>query len=599
MRLLSTSTRQLCEFQSADIPPYAILSHTWEEEEVLYADIQNDLATDKVGYAKVVGFCKEAAAKGLEWAWIDTCCIDKTSSAELSEAINSMYQWYANADICIVYLHDFHGDAGDIKDSRWFTRGWTLQELIAPEHAEFYSGDWEEIGSKLSLAHTLSSITGIPANVLRGDRSPSTCSVAQRMSWASERKTTREEDTAYCLLGLFDVNMPLIYGEGRKSFVRLQEQILRQEEDYTIFAWADPFSLSQSTSSGFLASSPNVFSRKFNSARPHLDYLTADTFSFRLKGKLEDTGESYSSLFSFWMLAPDQVTMPHLSSIPKQYVSQQPLDVTVRGLRLTLPVLKTGNQTFPLLAWFYCEMFGRLLCVPLKEATATGTSRFFLRSLPRTLITLDKRILSHFKPEEVFLSASTRAVASTSKYSRMPGTSFIIDPGVNAFVTYFEVSRSRTELGVDSLKRDGMMVKPLRTKAFRINDVVAIQCRFTPNDAPLAVDFQFQVYCGYISGRLWCIIEDRESRDMEADMSFRGDELRRGGRSLLATFSDRAARRSSRLTAFVLAAAVRKERDSRYMTVEFGAWPEDRCPLWVKYCLPDASGEAQPARAGE
>lgn len=597
MRLLSTSTRRLSEFQSVHIPPYAILSHTWEEDEVLYADIQNDRAANKIGYAKVMGFCEEASAKGLKWAWIDTCCIDKTSSAELSEAINSMYQWYANANICIVYLHDFHGDSWGIEDSRWFTRGWTLQELIAPRHAEFYSGEWEEIGTRLSLAHTLSSITGIPADVLQGERRPSTCSVAQRMSWASSGETTREEDTAYCLLGLFDVNMPLLYGEGRKSFIRLQEQILRQEEDYTIFAWADPIYFPQSTSRGFLASSPDDFSKESKDSLPHVDYVAAATFSSLLKGKLQGTTESCSSLFSCLILAPDQVTMPRLSSIPKRYVSERPLDVTVRGLRLTLPVLETGNQEFPLLAWFYCEMFDRLLCVPLEETIATGTSRFFLRSLPRALITVDKRILSHFTPEELFLSASTGAVAPLYKLDSEPPTSLSINPGVSAVITLLEVHRG-TELGVGVPDHDpdDMMVKVLR-----INDMVAMQCRFNPSGAYLTIDCQFQIFCGFVSGRSWCIIEEHDSRGMAAYLSIRANELRRAGRNLFGTFSDRGARRSSRLIAFVLAAAVRKGRDSDddYLTLQFGAWPEDRCHLWVKYCLPSASREALSSKGGE
>ncbi|ORY08191.1 hypothetical protein BCR34DRAFT_675109 [Clohesyomyces aquaticus] len=172
------------------------------------------------------------------------CCIDKTSSAELSEAINSMFHWYRASARCYAYLSDVDAlpgsdDLPDITHSRWFTRGWTLQELLAPASVQFYSSDWTFLGSKLRLCHELSHITNIDVNVLTTGTFDH-ISIATRLSWARSRKTTRIEDRAYCLMGIVGVDMPLLYGESERSFIRLQKEILKTSEDYSIFAWG-PF----------------------------------------------------------------------------------------------------------------------------------------------------------------------------------------------------------------------------------------------------------------------------------------------------------------------------------------------------------------------
>jgi hypothetical protein len=168
------------------------------------------------------------------------CCIDKTSSAELSEAINSMFRWYQKAQVCYVYLTDVSGHnssrENELSQSRWFTRSWTLQELIAPKFVIFYSKTWETIGTKEHLSHTISKITSIDEDILCGS-SLELVSAAKKMSWAATRQATRKEDVAYSLLGLFDINMPLLYGEGQKAFTRLQEEILRSSYDHSLFAW--------------------------------------------------------------------------------------------------------------------------------------------------------------------------------------------------------------------------------------------------------------------------------------------------------------------------------------------------------------------------
>jgi hypothetical protein len=224
---------------ATDIPEYAILSHTWgpDSDEVTYRDLINGAGKDKSGYKKLSFCANQAKLDGLQHFWVDTCCIDKSNNIELAEAINSMFRWYRNAEKCYVYLSDVTKCTSDTENksqlpwesafrtSRWFTRGWTLQELIAPASIEFFSKDWELLGNKAALERQISEITGIPVNALRG-RPLDEFSVAERMLWAEKRETTRKEDLAYSLLGIFGVYMPLIYGEGRDhAFIRLREVI--------------------------------------------------------------------------------------------------------------------------------------------------------------------------------------------------------------------------------------------------------------------------------------------------------------------------------------------------------------------------------------
>ena len=192
---------------------------------------------------KIRDACAIARANGFRYIWIDSCCIDKSSSSELSEAINSMYSWYARAVVCYAYLADVAADEDHrrnrsrFRESRWFTRGWTLQELIAPLHLEFLAEDWTVIGSKHALVDLVQSVTKIEYKALLHLEPLDKFSVAQRLSWASDRKTTRVEDQAYSLLGIFNINMPTLYGEGEGAFRRLQEEIMRRIPDQSLFAW--------------------------------------------------------------------------------------------------------------------------------------------------------------------------------------------------------------------------------------------------------------------------------------------------------------------------------------------------------------------------
>jgi hypothetical protein len=280
MRLINVHDYSITEFIGQNIPLYAILSHTRGADEVSFQDMQSiSAARQKEGFKKINFCCEQAKRDGLGWAWVDTCFIDKTSSAELSEAINSMFRWYSQSMICYAYLDDVHFsyqtspediDLDDLRGSLWFTRGWTLQELLAPLMVQFFTSDWLYIGSKKELSLLIEEITEIPEDILNHEEPILDQTVYMRMHWAARRKTTREEDMAYCLFGIFDVNLPLLYGEGRKAFHRLQEEIIKQFHDHTIFLWdvhptqgtpgKNPMNgPSTNIYAGLLADSPNQF----------------------------------------------------------------------------------------------------------------------------------------------------------------------------------------------------------------------------------------------------------------------------------------------------------------------------------------------------
>ncbi|KAH9924985.1 heterokaryon incompatibility protein-domain-containing protein, partial [Epithele typhae] len=268
MWLLSTTRAELKFFAGPENVPggYAILSHVWlkDSQEDTFQKVQTyagesrfEVTSEAPTHAallsrsprdlvspKVRGFLALAESDGYKWAWADTCCIDKTSSAELTEAINSMFRYYSLARICYVYLNDVSAvdqqtsdDTTGFAQSKWHRRGWTLQELLASRIVVFLSKEWTPLGTKFEFADLLQDITAVPSEVLRLETNLAVMSVAARMSWASKRETTRIEDAAYCLFGLFGVNLPPLYGEGQNAFYRLQEEILRTSGDVSLFAW--------------------------------------------------------------------------------------------------------------------------------------------------------------------------------------------------------------------------------------------------------------------------------------------------------------------------------------------------------------------------
>ena len=265
MRLISTRTLRLEEYVGPKIPSYAILSHCWGEEEISFQQMQDLSIQLKRNFAKLESTCQLALNNSIDYVWVDTCCIDRTSSAELSEAINSMFEWYNKADVCYAFLHDLDPSAeteAGLRDCKWFTRGWTLQELLAARDVRFYDASWKFRGTKSDLVRTISDITHIHPSYLVGtipllDSLRLTHAVV-KMSWMSKRTTTKVEDMAYCLLGIFNINMPLLYGEGPKAFRRLQEEILVKDGDLSILAWQPEHPISGTA--GVLAKSPSEFS---------------------------------------------------------------------------------------------------------------------------------------------------------------------------------------------------------------------------------------------------------------------------------------------------------------------------------------------------
>jgi hypothetical protein len=287
MRLLNAKTRRLEEFFDKEIPKYAILSHTWGDNEITFKEFDRYVGLQSTS-TKIDGCCAQALRDGIVYVWIDTVCIDKSSSSELSEAINSMYAWYEKTEVCYVYLSDvvsisgstFLGDS-ELSKSRWFKRGWTLQELLAPSELKVYNQSWASIGhvfknpkesvvslgrnvrpriiDAIDLGHEVSWITGIPEEYVYRKSALDVATIAEKMCWASQRQTTRIEDFAYCLLGIFGVAMPLIYGEGKKAFLRLQEEIIKNDDDHSIFAWG--YEGPNGSGASCFASSPAEFAR--------------------------------------------------------------------------------------------------------------------------------------------------------------------------------------------------------------------------------------------------------------------------------------------------------------------------------------------------
>ncbi|KAF2845622.1 HET-domain-containing protein [Plenodomus tracheiphilus IPT5] len=366
MRLLHAKTFEFQAFEGTHVPKYAILSHRWEGEEISYHEMEEGTTifrdpARRVYFDKIRQCCLQAIDDELDYVWIDTCCIDKSSSAELSEAINSMYQWYQKSTMCYAYLSDVEcetvgtqivvtkvKEGSRFEDSKWWTRGWTLQELIAPRAVKFFAPGptgWMAIGTRQSLMQEISLRTRIDHGTLLG-RDVRMSSVARRMSWASERETTRPEDLAYCLLGLFGVNMPLLYGEGTRAFLRLQEEIMKQSDDQTLLAWELDPEPTGSTLCGPLATSPLQF-RGSGNLLPIIDSNINNSYSMTNKGLMielpivlgydrADLGLLQCSLSGTY---DDQVLLP-LSRLAQEESSYYARDATATG------PLRSGRVAF-------------------------------------------------------------------------------------------------------------------------------------------------------------------------------------------------------------------------------------------------------------
>ncbi|KAH7131070.1 heterokaryon incompatibility protein-domain-containing protein, partial [Dactylonectria macrodidyma] len=384
MRLINVETFKLEEFFGDAIPKYAILSHTWgnDDEEITFRDIEaGRIEKSGSGSPKVKGCCNQAKQDGLEYVWIDTCCIDKTSAVELGESINSMFHWYRKATVCYAYLFDV--PAGDnprqpdskFFSSRWFTRGWTLQELLAPKKLCFYDHTWDLLGTKHNLSGVIQTITGVPRPFLLGLATLRDASIAQRMSWAAKRRTKREEDLAYCLLGIFGVMMPMIYGEGDKAFVRLQEEIMKHGGDDSILAWGLNIDESGSGSSviskGILAAAPSDFATCGHIVSGTLHTSSIEISGGRLKIHLPVHTTSTGKIYGLMKCQPERdvgqvvgVPLEKVDGPSHSYIrpiGQRPILLPRATPNMTTNLVSIGKDLKPSESsrnrqhWFYIE----------------------------------------------------------------------------------------------------------------------------------------------------------------------------------------------------------------------------------------------------
>lgn len=330
-----------------NIPPYAILSHTWQGEEVTLADLKDSPngGRDKKGYKKLLFCAQQAALDGLEYFWVDSCCIDRSNSVALEDAINSLFYCYRNAAKCYIYLSDISTPDWEetskksdcrwqsaFRKSKWFARSWTLQELLAPRSAEFFSCEGQKLGDKNTLRQTLHEITGIATQALEG-RPLAHFSVRERLLWAANRGATLEEDQVYSLLGIFGIKMTMMYGEGSwNACLRFWDEIFRRIEDYTILLCTRPSDTDNDQQSAvwdLLAPPPTLSVERIKDTSEKLEWLSVERHSLL-----------------------DLASTEHLAShLPSSINVLQRPEITTHGLRMSLFVKNFGPD---LICWTYC-----------------------------------------------------------------------------------------------------------------------------------------------------------------------------------------------------------------------------------------------------
>ncbi|KAH7120574.1 heterokaryon incompatibility protein-domain-containing protein [Dactylonectria macrodidyma] len=437
MRLINTRTYEITEFLGR-IPQYAILSHTWGSDELSLQEWQRMNTSDlfncpKSGCKKVLQACALARLDWLDFIWVDTVCIDKTSSAELSEAINSMFSWYQMSKICYAYLADVepisnHGlPKTSIRESRWFTRGWTLQELLAPRLLVMLAQDWSKLGYLDTISDLVSDITGIPEDALLNFQPSGSTSVGQRLSWVSNRITTRLEDIAYCMLGILDVNLTLLYGEGKKAFLRLQEELIKVSDDHTLFVWSYM---------------PEIHSGFFPAARrEQLRALHSREAEYLIRQEARGATNNYPIervahlvLNDHWnnesrapvsMLSSDPVAFYDCGSYSRsqhaQFNSFTPYETNNLGLSIRLPVFETFESGRLVLIALGCErrhLESEVVCLVL-ERVRPGYHVFRRPNYPHhpTLLSGMARPAWHYKFKKIQVLRSVNMVlyADTSE----------------------------------------------------------------------------------------------------------------------------------------------------------------------------------------
>jgi hypothetical protein len=489
MRLLNTKSKRLESFYNQPIPEYAILSHRWENEEITFQEInelsERDLQKRK-GYWKIEKCCDQAKEENLAYAWVDTCCIDKNSSAELQESIGSMFQWYHNSKVCYAYLSDAE-EPGEIqpvdgdpvqssfRKSKWFTRGWTLQELIAPRVVRFFNANWREIGNKQQLSSIIQEITGVDSIVLQNSHMLSQFSVAARMSWAANRTTTRKEDIAYSLLGIFEIHIPLIYGEGYNAFIRLQEEVIRSMHDDSILAW--DFDKNDETQKQFLEKIEDTEA---------LGVLAKHPCFFKGKGNVRGTGFLDADP---WTLTSIGIQIPRSSWVPRTTVTWD--------LKLSCYDDVKGQNSvyaFPLESTKRFDVFGRRY-----EALSTTVPQF--RSTEMSIL----------HEERIYLSKTDSPHRSTVDGPKSLQFPRKVNANENALHTkpFSFVLRSTVRTDVDNTYQeilDTELPGPEPSLSIGARDSMFILGYFVSCQGVEMIDSLFEVIIfSRYRGRKWCI----------------------------------------------------------------------------------------------
>ena len=405
-----------------------------------------------------------------------------------------MYRWYQQAEICYAYLSDIESaernspfwEATNFKNSKWFTRGWTLQELIAPRSVEFYASNWDELGTKSSRRDEISKITGIDVRILDGD-DPAICNVAERLSWAASRKTKRIEDAAYCLLGLFQVHMPLLYGEGENALIRLQEEILKTTEDYTLLARR-----AESTVYGF--TNPNA--------------LAGDLSAYKKP-------RTYNWAYSDLVLAPHTWTDAALrrNSMPingLEVAADVTPTLTAKGLHICLPLLKNAGDGYH--AYLYCrhKVTTDLLCISLRRAPgeAPETNRFERDFSKTGLFThiLPATPLESFTLTRIFIQQKREA---PTPFLSWPATAVILEASATMGFVHSQNCTVYTSWGSSTKSL------PWKTKRPGVIQHLSLHARVLFHFPDLESRGDFMIAFGRKGGKLWCCILLRDESSLK------------------------------------------------------------------------------------
>ncbi|VUC32880.1 unnamed protein product [Clonostachys rosea] len=489
MRLLKWNDGDVCLVDAPDkIPPYAILSHTWgpKDTEVTFEDVIGKAGKSKTGYEKIRFCAEQAQLDGLEYFWVDTCCIDKSSSAELAESLNSMFKWYQDSEICYVYLSDVFENRSQpgwelaFRNCKWFTRGWTLQELLAPAKIKFFSQKSEYIGDKESLGLLIHDITKIPTEVLNSSCPLTTIPTSVRCAWMKGRNTTRPEDQAYALLGIVDVYLPFMYGYGKeKAMLELQKAIDdREKQDISIVQVDEYLSSHHYTDerlriqrlSGEKLDMSNCYinlavisQTSERNPVPSANARSAFDILLRLH-RLQFDGSSVNSHMELWTMFDSRQTSQGLTKVPRR--------ILIRGRAGAGKTTLCKKITFEFKRrTLWNDLFERVLWVPLRS----------LKTLSRDRLTLVDFFHYHYFRDEhrfghIFAERLVTEVQPTMRSGPRSKTLFILD-GLDEVTEAWDTGEPMHDLLVKMLDQPNVIItsRPHAQLPFDVNNSIDLE----------------------------------------------------------------------------------------------------------------------------